>query len=389
MEIERQQERIHQGEKLGALGSLLAGVAHELNNPLSIVVGQSMMFEDLVTDPEVVARAAKIRLAAERCARIVRTFLSMARQRPVVRTPVDLNDVAIDAVDLLGYSLRTSAITLDFDLADPLPQIHADADQIRQVIANLVANAQQAMADWPGARHLRISTAHDQRDRTVRLSVVDSGPGVPTGIRSRILEPFFTTKPVGEGTGIGLAVSHGMVVAHGGTLDVEETPGGGATFVVRLPIGDGALETPQHNLLRRANAGGRALVVDDEHGVAETLAAMLARAGLQVTIVGSGQDGIRSLQSEGYDIVFSDIRMPGMDGITFYHATMGNWPDLAGRFVVVTGDMMNTNTRNFIEKNNVACLEKPFILADVLRIIAVVLPERVANSRGIVSDRPL
>src|SRR5262245_22928399 len=270
-ELARQREALYQSEKLTALGSLLAGVAHELNNPLSIVVGQAQMLQDSAADPKTTARAEKIRQAAERCSRIVRTFLALARQRPRELAPVQINSVVEMAVDLLGYQLRTADIAVTLDLASNLPTVLADADQLNQVVTNLVINAQQALSAATSARQLRIATP-DTGDGRLRLIVADNGPGVPAHIRSRIFEPFFTTKSPGSGTGIGLSMCLSIVTTHGGSVSVEETPGGGATFIVALPVRTvPATLAEASSEPRPLAARKRVLVVDDEPEIVDTL----------------------------------------------------------------------------------------------------------------------
>ena len=235
-ELARQRESLYQREKLAALGSLLAGVAHELNNPLSVVVARAVLLEER-GNPGTQAAAQKIRTAAERCARIVRTFLAMARQQQPERGPVAVNDVVAAALDITGYAVRTSGIDVTLDLADDMPLILADADQLHQVLLNLIINAQQSLQDRPRPRRIRVTSRFDPRDDVVRLTVADNGPGIPPAVRARIFEPYFTTKPVGVGLGVGLAVSLGIVEAHGGTLTVECPESGGAVFTITLPVG--------------------------------------------------------------------------------------------------------------------------------------------------------
>jgi two-component system NtrC family sensor kinase len=223
-ELTRQREALYQREKLAALGSLLAGVAHELNNPLSVVVARAVLLEEQ-GDATTRTAAVKIRTGAERCARIVRTFLAMARQQRPERGPVAINDVASAALDITAYAVRTSGIEVTLDLADDMPPILADAGQLHQVLLNLIINAQHALQDQPQPRRLRVTSCHDSAADMIRITVADNGPGIPAELRARIFEPYFTTKPTGIGTGVGLAVSLGIVEAHGGTLTVD-CPGG-------------------------------------------------------------------------------------------------------------------------------------------------------------------
>ena len=371
VEIERQREMIYQSEKLGALGSLLAGVAHELNNPLSVVVAQATLLQELATDAKTASRGEKIRLAAERCARIVKTFLAMARQKPPSRSAVDLNQVIDAALELLGYSLRTAGIDVRVDLDRDMPAIWADPDQISQVLINLIVNAQQALGDSTGARNLVIASRFDPPDDMIRLTVTDSGPGVPAAIRSRIFEPFFTTKPVGMGTGIGLSVCHGVVTAHGGTIAVEDAPGGGAVFVIRLPV-TRAPEAAADALVEAAQpaVGGRVLVVDDEPAVAEALSDILRHAGHRIDIAESGASGLAYARANDYDVVICDLHMPDMDGLAFYRNLKALKPDLADGLILVTGDTLGGAVQSFLDETGLPFLEKPFMPAEVRRLVA-------------------
>ena len=242
-EIARQREALHQSEKLAALGTLLAGVAHELNNPLAIVVGRAFMLASSASDPSVVSNAEKIHQAAERCARIVKTFLAMARHRPPEHQPIQVNEMVGEVLELLDYGLRSNGVEIAYRPAGDLPELWADPDQLGQVVMNLVVNAQHALGEVTGPRRLRIETRFLKDRGEVEISVADNGPGVPAEIRSRIFDPFYTTKPSGSGTGVGLSVSLAAVRAHNGAFDLRETPGGGATFVVALPLGAPGAET--------------------------------------------------------------------------------------------------------------------------------------------------
>ena len=231
-EITRQRENLHQREKLAAMGSLLAGVAHELNNPLSIVVGRATMLQEEATDEITRTSADRIRAAAERCARIVRTFLAMARQRKLEQGAVEINAVVADCVEMLGYGLRTAGGGRSKPGAR-LPLVR-ECRSTAPGFLNLIVNAQQALEHQPLPRRLRIES--DRLGDQVRIIFADNGPGIPPAIRSRIFDPYFTTKPPGGGTGVGLAVSLGIVESHHGSLTAESPPNGGATFHVLLQI---------------------------------------------------------------------------------------------------------------------------------------------------------
>lgn len=378
-ELARQRESLHQSEKLSALGGLLAGVAHELNNPLAVVVGRASQLE---TDAESMAdrnTAAKIRQAAERCARIVKTFLAMARRQESVREPVEVNQVVNDALDVLTYTLRSGGVTLDLALADHLPPVLADADQLGQVFMNLFTNAHQAMAARPAPRVLGIASRHVPETAEVQVVVRDSGPGIPPELRGRIFEPFFTTKAVGEGTGVGLSVSLGIVQSHQGTLRLgEPDPGrGGATFVLSLPAlrstrprGDRA---PSARDGADAHPGARILVVDDEVDIAEILRDILITAGHRITLTHNGLDALRRLDAEPFDLVLTDLKMPGLDGPALYAELSRRHPHLVHRVIAITGDTLGTSARDFVRQTQVPVIDKPFEPRDVLVRVAAQL----------------
>lgn len=374
-EIERQREALRQSEKLTAMGSLLAGVAHELNNPLAIVMGRASLLEAKCDDATLRADATRIREAAERCGRIVRTFLSMARQRPGVRAPVQVNDMVRGAVDLLQYNLRTSGIVVDLRLAEGLPEVVADADQIGQVVLNLLVNAQQALAPCGPARVLRVETGVEatRPNRTPRvwLRVADNGPGVAEEHRPRIFDPFYTTKPEGAGTGLGLAVSRSVAREHGGELALEERCpfDSGASFRLSIPVAatDALAPEPPPRLEREAEAAvSRVLVVDDEAELADLIRELLEGQQLEVATAESGEVALELLQEARFDAVVCDLRMPGMDGPGLWRLCCEAHPMLARRFVFVTGDTLSTGAREFLEETGCACIEKPFAPSELL-----------------------
>ena len=357
------QEALYQSEKLTALGSLLAGVSHELNNPLSVVVAQSVMMEEDAAGSKLATRAVKIRGAAERCAKIVQTFLAMARQKPPTRGRVDVNSVVRGALDLTAYGLRSTGVEVACDLASDLPTLEADADQLHQVLANLVVNAQQALQEVSHRRHLSIVTRRGRQPGTIQVEVADNGPGVPEEIRRRVLEPFFTTKPPGSGTGLGLSFSHGVIEAHGGTLELLETREG-AAFRVTLPAPGTDASSKDVDNASPPTAGdhgrGDALVVDDEAEIADTLAEILEGQGYCVWIAGDGAEAKRQLATRDFDLILSDLRMPGIDGPALHAWMKAKRPHLLDRLGFVTGDTMGPGAVRFLAESGRLSLEKPF-----------------------------
>ncbi|MDM0008177.1 PAS domain-containing protein [Variovorax sp. J22G73] len=385
-ELARQREALHQREKLAALGSLLAGVAHELNNPLAVVVARAVLLEEQ-GDANTRAMAAKIRVAAERCARIVRSFLGMARQQPPERGPVALHEVVAAALDMTAYAMRTSGVEVVLDEAGDLPPILADADQIHQVLLNLLINAQQALQDQPPPRRIRLRTRHDAAANRVCVTVSDNGPGIPPALRTRVFEPYFTTKPTGIGTGVGLAVSLGIVEAHGGELTVDSPAGGGAVFDMALPVGDphetaggaGAV-APAPVKAKASMRRHKILIVDDETEVRETLAQILAGTRHRVVAVRSARDALRHMAQEPYDAILTDMRMPDLDGRALYREIERRWPDQAGRVVFVTGDTLSAVLNEFVSASGRPVIEKPFLPSEVRRVVAQVVAVAAASN---------
>jgi two-component system NtrC family sensor kinase len=374
-EIARQRDRLYQSEKMSALGSLLAGVAHELNNPLSIVVGQALLLEE-DGGGELAQRAARIRTAAERCGRIVKSFLAMARQRGPEKKPVDLNEIVRAALELVGYGIRSAGIKVTADLAADLPMFSADPDQLSQVVTNLILNAQHALKDMPQPRQLSVRSRYKSAQAEIRLLISDNGPGIEPDLRSRVFEPFFTTKPFGSGTGIGLSICHAFVSAHGGSIDIDETPGGGATFKIRLPVVATEMEQPAtQNESVPEIARRRALVIDDERDLAELLAEMLEREGFAVEVALDGEQALAELGRRSYDLVLSDVRMPDLDGPALLHRLQREWPALAKRLIFITGDTVGLGTGSALDKLGRPVIEKPISPEEMRRVIQATLAE--------------
>jgi PAS domain S-box-containing protein len=358
-EIARQRETLYQSEKLSALGSLLAGVAHELNNPLSVVIGYSSMLKEFSADTATIERADKIHAAAERCSRIVRTFLAMARKKPPARGAVDVNEIVLASLELAAYGLRSGGIETSTELAEPVPMVWGDADQLHQVVTNLIVNAQQALLQVPHPRGLTIVTA-EARDG-VEIIVADNGPGMPENVRSRAFEPFYTTKPAGEGTGVGLSVCQGIVTAHDGSITLDAEEGGGASFTVWLPRAPAeSVAVPSAAVMTGKSAGAaRVLVVDDDADIASMIAEMLRGDGHTVSIAEDATAALVAVKHGSIDLLVSDIRMPGLDGPGLYRALERMRPGLTGRLLFVTGDTLAPEIDRFISDTGAPVIEKP------------------------------
>jgi len=287
------------------------------------------------------------------------------------------------AVDITGYAVRTSSIELKLALADDLPPINADADQLHQVLLNLIINAQQSLQEQPEPRRIRIETWHDRADDAVRVRVADNGPGIPAHLRARVFEPYFTTKPTGVGTGVGLAVSLGIVEAHGGTLTVDSPDGGGAAFTVTLPVGPvDAVAVPSEAPAPALPRQRAILIVDDEPEIRDALAEILAGARHRVVTANSGAQALERMAAEHFDAVLTDMRMPDLDGRALYHEIERRWPGRAARVVFVTGDTLASTLREFVSESGRPVIEKPFLPSEVRRVVAELTAGDATNETG-------
>lgn len=359
-QLARQREQVFQSEKMSALGSLLAGVAHELNNPLSVVVGHAMMLSEESTDPDVLRQIKKIGDAAERCSKIVRTFLTMARKEPTRMEPIDIGEVVETAVDVARYGNPGQSVELAIDIEDALPKICADPDQITQVIVNLIINAEQAIEEIGTGGTVRVSVRSAPHEGKVRLVVEDDGPGISADIRGRVFEPFFTTKGVGKGTGIGLAVCHRVIAAHKGKIEIGSVEPNGTRFTITLPVGN-LNEKSEPTLTSKSETPKsiRVLVIDDEADVADLNVEVLERGGYEADAIYQGENALDMLRAHRYDVVLSDLNMPGLDGRGVFEAISKEFPELISRTGFITGDTMGRATQAFLNESRRPYIEKP------------------------------
>jgi PAS domain S-box-containing protein len=376
LELEQQRGAMHQNEKMAALGSLLAGVAHELNNPLSIVVGYAGMLHEMATDEATKRRTKELHSAAERCGRIVKTFLSMARSKPIEKRDIDIDTVIDDVLELAAYGLRSNGVTIMRKRAKSLPTTLADPDQLHQVFMNIVLNAQQAMMEIQGARSLDVETRLEGGN--IAIDLRDTGHGIPEDVKKRVFEPFFTTKPQGVGTGIGLSVCLRIVHAHGGTIFLDNSELGGTICRIRLPITEGPQTVSPSEEEARFVLSGRLLVVDDEPAIGRYVSEYLTNEGVIVTAVDSGREAVELLAQGGeFDAVLTDLRMPDVSGDKLIEFIADNRPDLAGRVVMMTGDALGTEVNT--HSRDVPVIVKPL---ELRTLRAALYPLLGKDSRG-------
>jgi PAS domain S-box-containing protein len=370
-QLQEQQEALFQREKLAAMGSLLASVAHELNNPLSVVMVQADLLSEEVREEALAERIKLINQSAERCVSIVQNFLALARRTPPQRSHVELNAIIDEAMTLLAYPLRVDNVDVQQNLADDLPPLWADRHQLHQVLINLITNAHQALRERPTPRRLELTTRYDSVASMVTLEVADTGPGIPPALQERIFEPFFTTKPPGVGTGLGLPFCRGIIEGHGGTISVESQVSRGAVFRIKLPVEAVPVtvsEIPVPEALLPVK-GKAILIIDDEPGIVSALAYLLRRDGYYVDTASNGRRALEQLQGQPYDLILCDLRMPELDGPGLYQEIAAHLPHLLSRMIFLTGDTLSPEAREFLEKAGVARLNKPFRAAEVRRAV--------------------
>jgi PAS domain S-box-containing protein len=413
---ERLQGELLQAQKMEAIGQLVSGVAHELNNPLSAIIAFSQLIR---RDPELPAElhhdADLLMQEADRTRRIVQNLLDFARQRPPERRAASVPQLVERTLELQAYALGAGRIAVDVDLPEDLPPVDVDPSQIQQVLLNLTMNAIHALRSLPGEGHLEVraalvstaggveaaeeppgkptrpaatattgaaaaevvAAADDDARPRVRIWLSDDGPGVPEPARSRLFEPFFTTKGVGEGTGLGLSVSYGIVASHGGRLWYEPRPGGGSTFVVELPAA--AASTAEAPVAPapsgRRRRGGVVLVVDDEPSIRTFLERALEKAGHDVTTAADGERGLEQIRRSAFDVVLCDHRMGVMDGLRCVEEALVIRPELRDRIVIMSGDVLNPVLREFADGHGVRVLAKPFDLDLILSTVDEVIDQ--------------
>ena len=365
-----------QAEKMAALGQTISGVAHELNNPLATILSWAERLSRSAHADEPLRRGIDVILGeAERAARIVRSLLTFARKRQTTRTMVDLNQVVRETLALRSYEQRLSNITVVEALAAGLPPVFADGYQLQQVLLNLIINAEQAMVSAHGRGVLVVRTWHDGEREAVVVEVNDDGPGIPGEVQPKIFDPFFTTKEVGQGTGLGLTVAYAIVQEHGGRLRLDSRPGAGASFFVELPVSGAAAGAGASTAARtrrdtgEAVVGASVLVVEDEAALASAVADMLRDVGYEVERAADGELALAAIRERPFDLVICDLKMPKIDGRTFYRLLADAAPAMRRRVVFVTGDVAGSEAEQFLRESGCPWLAKPFRLADLLKAV--------------------
>jgi signal transduction histidine kinase len=370
------QGQLIQSEKLSAVGEFVAGVAHELNNPLAAVMGfAELLRED--SDSKYRRQLELIHKAAQRCQKIVQSLLSFARRHQAERKPVCANELVEAVLEIVAYPLRTGNIELTTALDPKLPMVMADGHQVQQVLLNIINNARQAMEGRQATGKIQISSTAS--GRSIRVTIKDNGPGISAENLRRVFDPFFTTKEVGKGTGLGLSLCYGIIKEHGGNIYAESKPGEGAAFIIELPIARGAglsvepAPQPAEKFDPKEGLSRKVLVIDDEDSILQMVGEGLRRSSFEVDMAPDGETALQLIKQNNYDVTLCDWKMPGLNGQQVYEQMQTINPNLCKRTIFVTGDVINERMREFLEMEKRPCLSKPFVIGELRAAIRTVL----------------
>lgn len=371
------EEKMRRADRMASLGMLISGVAHELSNPLTGVIGYSQLLLSRWTDRNSRKALELIHDEAGRAARIIRNLLIFARESKPERRPLDLNEIVRLTVALRAYQLEVENISVKLALHRRLPGVIGDRHQLQQVFLNLLLNAEQAILRWRGCGKIVLSTGR-AADNYVSTIIQDDGPGIAPAIQSKIFDPFFTTKPPGEGTGLGLSIAYGIVSQLGGQIKVKSEPGCGAEFTVLLPA---TSEVPAEAGLKvaegvpSARRGAHILVVEDEATVAKLIAEVLGEAGHEVETILDSREGLERIKRGSHDLVICDLKMPGLDGFTVYQELVNIGHPAQHRLLMITGDTLNEQTVAFLGESRLPHLAKPFTVEELKTMVHTLLAQ--------------
>ncbi|MFZ0924060.1 MAG: ATP-binding protein [Candidatus Acidiferrales bacterium] len=384
---ERQiQSKVQQMEKMAAVGQLVSGIAHELNNPLTSIMGYAQLLLNQRVSEGRGGEARMIFEEAERASRIVKNLLSYARQADPERTRTDVNEIVERTVALRGYELKIQNITVCCDLESQLPDTLADPHQLQQAVLNLLMNAEQAILASHGQGRIQVRTRKIS-DSRLSIEISDDGPGIPPEISRRVFDPFFTTKSAGLGTGLGLAIVYRIVEQHGGKVVFENIPTGGAKFTIELPLRSvptresASLVAVAPATTRKIRAA-HILVVEDEPTVAQLVADVLHGEGHDVEAVIDSQEGLLRVSRRRYDLIICDLRMPRLDGPAFYDALVRARSAAQHHILFITGDTLGPHTVEFLKSHQLQFLTKPFLVEELKLAVDGALERASAASAG-------
>jgi two-component system NtrC family sensor kinase len=409
-QIKETQEEVIQDEKMVALGSLLSGVAHELNNPLCAVLGYAQLLQQEGLDGKLRKGIEVIVREADRAAKIINDLLRVSRREKPEKRPLGLSGVLLKTLERKAYDLKSSRVEVVTRIDPELPLVLGDFHQLQLVFNNLITNAQQAMFDHRGQGTLTIRGEH--RNGKVILTFADDGPGVAEENARRVFDPFFTTKGVGKGIGLGLSVCFAIVRDHGGAIRVCGAPGGGAVFTIEIPAASPAAlaeagraaartdeapegEGPGAGTARsgkapkdeasRLPAGPRILVAECEPHVQDVLVELLAGLGFRADTADTSESALAKIKSQEYEAVIADFEMPSLGGRALIDTLRSLKPKLARRVIFLAIDAARPQLLEFASTTGNLLMGKPFRLDAMREALRRLFPDSL---RQIETDRP-
>jgi signal transduction histidine kinase/HD-like signal output (HDOD) protein len=371
--VEQVQSRLYQAERLASVGRLAAGAAHEINNPLTTITAHAHLLLRSVEGEKPRKSLETIKDQAARISKIIGDLMGVARPAKPQVEPTDVRATIEHTLGTLEHRFRVAGLELKTNLQEGLPLITADSKQLEQVFLNLSLNAIQAMAKG-GVLTVEASlTADGER---VRVAFQDTGRGIPPDKIPMVFEPFYTTKEEGEGSGLGLAISHSIVEAHGGQMEVSSQPGEGTTFLLFFPVGqqlstdfDGFAEAAKEDIVEVEEEADLAtvLVIDDEEALRSVLSEALELEGYKVDLASDGEEGVRYLEKNEYDVVLLDLRMPKKQGLPVLEIVKKEYPSLP--VIVISGLARDNEFDQAREAGAFACVKKPFDMNELLATV--------------------
>ncbi len=364
-------------ERLATAGQLLAGTAHELNNPLAAVVGFSELLQQFRTDDRCRDYLDKLNSQAQRARRIVGNLLTFAREQPADHQAISPHELVSQTLELVRYQMEVKNVTFRVSVAPELPGILGNPHELQQVLVNLLTNASDALAEVGGGE---VDVSADVEGHLVRLVVGDSGPGIRGDLLGSLFEPFVTSKPQGAGTGLGLSISQGIIQQHKGTITARNRDGGGAEFTITLPVEEGMSPgTVRHSgkpsaarCSDRDGCGYQVLVIDDEEMLRSLVADVLSDEGYTVDQAANGDEALQLIADNDYGAVICDLKMPGLSGEIIYERICELKPSLARRVIFATGDTSGQACEELVRRAGNGLLSKPFSINQLIDVTSQV-----------------
>jgi two-component system NtrC family sensor kinase len=382
-QLKKTQEQLIQSEKMAAMGELVSGVAHEINNPLFTAMGYAeLLTYDFVDDSEKKEKLGHIVASIERARTIMKDLLKFGRKENVEKDTIDVNDVIHQTVALREYEFKVNDINVKFDLQKDLPVIKANFVRLQQVMLNLINNAEHAINEQGSGGTIKLRTIFNKTRKKVIIEVSDNGKEIPQDVIGQIFDPFFTTKDVGKGTGLGLSMTYGIIRDHDGEINVRSSKNW-KTFVISLPPAEKEESVTEEKSPEKSEItahGESILVVDDEPVIVNLLEDFFKRKGFTVMTAESGSEALSKLNESDVELIITDIKMPEMDGKKFYNEIKDSKPELLSKLLFITGDTMNSETRAFLKDIKGNYLRKPFSFEEITQVINNIIKSNAQRS---------